>query len=111
MKRTRLKPTPFKGKKHTRTSVESIMQDKKECYITGDTQGLHKHHVFAGSRRQASDEWGCWVWLRADWHNLSDYGVHFNHDLDMRLRRETQEKFESLYGREKYMEVFGKNYL
>ena len=87
------------------------MQSQKECYITGSTQGLHKHHVFFGSRRKASDKWGCWVWLRYDWHNGSNYGVHFNHELDMRLKCETQERFEQLYGHEKFFEVFGKNYL
>lgn len=90
---------------------DSIMQTERECYITGATQGLHAHHIYAGSRRKASDKWGCWVWLRADWHNLSDYGVHFNPDLSMRLKRECQEKFEELYGHDKFMEVFGKNYL
>lgn len=91
--------------------MDSILQNKKECYITGDTQGLHKHHVYPGSRRKASAEWGCWVWLRADWHNLADYGVHFNLDLDRRLKQECQEKFEELYGHDKFMSVFGKNYL
>jgi hypothetical protein len=91
--------------------VDSILQTEKECYITGATSGLHKHHVYTASRRKASDKWGCWVWLRADWHNLSDYGVHFNKDLDTRLKRECQERFEKLYGHEKFMSVFGKNFL
>lgn len=90
---------------------DSILQTERECYITGATQGLHVHHIYPGSRRKASDKWGCWVWLRADWHNLSDYGVHNNPDLSMRLKRECQQKFEELYGRDKFMEVFGKNYL
>lgn len=90
---------------------ESIMQDKKECWITGSTSGLHRHHIYAGSRRNASEEWGCWVWLRGDWHNLSSYGVHFNTAFDRELKALCQEKFEALYGRERFMEVFGKNYL
>lgn len=91
--------------------AESIMQDTKECYITGAVDGLHRHHVYQGARRKASDDWGCWVWLRADWHNLSNYGVHFNKDLDSRLKQECQERFEALYGHDKFIEVFGKNYL
>ena len=90
--------------------ADSIMQEVKECYITGSTRGLHKHHVYAGSRRRASEEWGCWVWLRGDWHNLSSYGVHSNAELDKRLKTQTQERFEQLYGHEKFMEVFGKSY-
>jgi len=91
--------------------LDSILQDRRECYITGATEGLHKHHVYAGSRRKASEQWGCWVWLRWDWHNGAPYGVHQNPDLDRRLKQECQERFEELYGHEKFMEVFGKNYL
>ena len=91
--------------------MDSIMQDVRECYITGAVDGLHKHHIYFAARRKASDKWGCWVYLRADWHNLASYGVHFNHDLDMRLKRECQERFEALYGHNEFMQKFGKNYL
>lgn len=89
------------------------MQDTKECYITHAPYHLARHHCYGGGRRQLSEEWGCWVWLRADFHNLADYGVHGKngHELDMRLKRECQKKFEELYGHKKFMEVFKKNYL
>lgn len=89
----------------------SIMQTEKECYITGSTEDLHKHHIYPGSRRNASEKWGCWVWLRADWHNMSDYGVHFNKELDLRLKRECQEEFERRYDHDTFMKIFGRNYL
>lgn len=91
--------------------MDSILQDRRECYITGATEGLHKHHVYAGSRRKVAEQWGCWVWLRWDWHNGAPYGAHNNPDLDRRLKQECQERFEELHGHEKFMEVFGKNYL
>ena len=91
--------------------ADSIMQNSRECFITGATDGLHKHHCFSGCRRQAADKWGCWVWLRYDWHNGANYGVHFNHDLDIRLKRQCQEQFERLYGHEKFIKVFGKSWL
>lgn len=91
--------------------IDSIMQSSRECYITGDINGLHKHHIFQGVRRKAADAWGCWVWLRWDWHNGSNYGVHKNKELDTRLKRACQERFEQIHGHDKFMEVFGKNYL
>lgn len=92
--------------------MDSILQTERECYITGSTEGLHKHHVFFGTaNRKHSEEYGCWVWLRADWHNMSDYGVHFNKDLDRRLKEECQEEFEKRWGHDKFMAVFGRNYL
>ena len=89
----------------------SILQKDKECFITGAHDGLHKHHIFRGSRRQAADKWGCWVWLRGDWHNMAPYGVHNNPELDDDLKRKAQQRFEELYGHDKFMAVFGKNYL
>ena len=64
-----------------------------------------------GANRQKADKWGCWVWLSADWHNMSNYGVHFNKELDLKLKKEMQEAFEKKYSHEKFMEVFHKNYL
>ena len=90
---------------------KSIMQDEKACYLTGATTDLHKHHVFGGPLRRASEEWGCWVWLRADFHNMSNRGVHFDRALDLAIKRDTQEAFEKLHGHDKFMEVFGRNYL
>ena len=46
-----------------RWCVDSILQDRRECYITGATEGLHKHHVYAGSRRKAAEH-GAAAWLR-----------------------------------------------
>lgn len=96
----------------TRISPEEVYrQSRRECYITGDTQGLNRHHVYGGGRRQAADKWGCWVWLRWDWHTGAEYSVHRNRDFDLRLKRECQERFEELYGHEKFMEVFGKSWI
>lgn len=91
--------------------TESILQTEKVCYITGDDWNLHRHHVYGGIRRRASEEWGCWVWLRGDWHNLADYGVHNDREFDARLKADCQREFERLHGHDCFMAVFGKNYL
>lgn len=91
---------------------KSIMQDEKECYLTGATEGLHKHHILHGTaNRKKAEQWGCWCWLRWDWHNMTRYSVHQDHNLDLKLKRECQMRFEALHGRETWMKVFGKNYL
>ena len=90
---------------------KSIMQEEKECYLTGATQGLHKHHIMRGSRRKQAETWGCWVWLRADWHTGTLYSVHEDKRLERQLQIECQQRFERLYGHEKWMRVFGKNYM
>jgi len=88
--------------------TKSIMQDERRCYITGRTDRLDLHHVFSGPRRKASTKYGCWCWLTHEIHmELHDR----NKELDKMLRRACQEKFEEIYSREEFMEVFGKSYL
>ena len=87
---------------------KSILQSEKECFITGILVDLDRHHVFAGSRRKASEKFGCWVWLRHDIHmELHDR----NKALDKMLRRTCQEKFEEIYSHQEFMEIFGRNWL
>jgi hypothetical protein len=91
---------------------KSIMQDNKQSYLSGRTDNLHKHHIFEGNpNRKNSEEYGCWIWLTADEHNMSDQGVHFNKQLDLRLKCECQRKFEAIYGHKKFKDVFGRYYL
>lgn len=87
---------------------KSIMQDNRECFITGSTVDLDRHHVFHGPRRNAAEKYGCWVWLRHDLH----MEVHDrNKELDRMLQRACQTRFEEIYSHEEFMTVFGKNYL
>ena len=93
---------------------ESILQgQERKCYITGQTNNLHLHHIYAGSRRKISDENGFVVYLCARLHNQSDDGVHGKngHELDMMLKRHCQMKYEETHSREEFMKLIGKNYL
>ena len=94
--------------------AKSILQDKKECYITGSTYNLHKDHVFEGTaNRKLSEQDGLWLWLRGDWHNLSNYGVHFNKELDLKLKRMAQRRWQEYYNKTKedFIARYGRNYL
>lgn len=92
---------------------KSILQDAKECYITKSTDDLHIHHVFGGPNRKLSDEDGLWIYLRADWHNMSDYGVHFNKELDLKLKRMAQKRWQEFYCQteDQFRRRYGKSYL
>jgi hypothetical protein len=93
--------------------MKSIISNEKECFICRTTYSLHKHHIFFGyGNRQISDEQGCWVYLCARHHNMSDEGVHFNTPFDIMLKKYCQEKWEEINGnREKFIKTFGKSYL
>ncbi len=92
--------------------MKSIMQNEKACYLTGYTGSLHKPHIYGGNgRRHICEAHGFWCYLRPDLHNLSDNGVHFNHELDLQLKQECQRIFEQTHTRDEFMRIIHRNYL
>ena len=74
------------------------------CHRYGNTQ---THHMLHGIRRKAADKYGLTVYLCADCHReLHDHGRD-----DLYLEQVAQEEFELRHGHDKFLEVFGKNYL
>ena len=94
--------------------AKSIMQTEKVCYITGQTNNLHKHHIYFGNPgRRISEENGFWVYLAGWLHNQSEHGVHgkYGHELDLLLKTHCQMKYEETHTRKEFMALIGKNYL
>lgn len=92
----------------------SIMQDASEprCYVTGATSGLHWHHIVHGPNRSMAEREGLTCYLRADVHMaLHDHREPWS-DLDTRLKRECQRRFEETgRTREEWRKLVGKSYL
>ena len=97
--------------KRKRTKIQRItMQDTKECYVTGRTD-VEEHHCIYGKNHKNADIYGLTVWLVAEYHR-GIYGVHNgNTALDTELKQLAQRKFEEVYGHEKWMNEFERNYL
>ena len=91
--------------------AKSILQNEKRCFITGSTTGLQRHHIYFGANRRISEENGFWVWLIPEYHNMSDYGVHFDKAFDLKLKQDCQRKYEETHSREEFIALIGKNYL
>ena len=98
--------------------MKSRIQNDKECYLCRklfdicNDVGLHEHHVFEGwGNRRQSEATGMKVWLCAKHHNMSEYGIHFNKDLDLEVKQDAQRIFEQTHSREEFMQIFGRNYL
>ena len=78
--------------------TKSIISNEKECYVCHTPLELHQHHIYGGTaNRKKSDKYGCWIWLCGDHHNLSNAGIHFNKNLDLKVKRMCQKKFEEVY--------------
>jgi len=91
----------------------SLISDERQCYVCGTTLNLHRHHIYPGNgRREVSEKYGCWVYLCARHHNMSNAGVHFDKKLNDHLRRLCQKRWEKAYGtRKEFVQHFGRNYL
>lgn len=91
---------------------KSIIQKKKECYVCGKDDVLHRHHVYAGvANRPLSEKYGCWIWLCPFHHNMSNHGIHADKELDLKVKKICQKKFEEIHSHKKFFDVFGRNYL
>ena len=44
---------------------------------------------------------------------MSNQGIHFNHDLDIRVKKDMEEKWLEVYGKtiDNFRDRYGKNYL
>lgn len=93
--------------------TKSIISNDTVCYVCKNPMNIHRHHIYEGTgRRKLSEKYGCWVYLCARHHNMSNEGVHFNKELDLKLKRICQKKWENKYGpRDKFIRVFGRNYM
>lgn len=91
----------------------SILQSAAACYICGKTRDLHRHHIFYGvANRKRSEQYGCWVYLCPEHHNMSNRGVHFDIEKDIKLKKQCQLAWERRYGtRDEFVAVFGRSYL
>jgi len=63
--------------------------------------------VFGSKNRYWSDKYGLVTDLCLECHEQ----VHKDRELDLRLKREYQKRFESNYSHEAFMRIFGRNYL
>lgn len=94
--------------------MTTVLQENKECYVCGKTEGLNSHHVFPGSRRKISEKYGLKVWLCVYHHTASKDSVHENPNkgLDLKLKQMAQTYYESYYGsRDDFIQEFGKSWL
>ena len=91
---------------------KSIISNDRICLVCGTTFDLHKHHIFYGTGKIVlSEKYGCWCYLCARHHNMSNDGVHFNKKLDEEIKKQCQIRWEEENPEKDFIKVFGRNYL
>lgn len=92
--------------------MQSILQHEKKCFVCDTTEGLETHHCIYGdfgAKRDLAEEYGLTVWLCHRHHRDSTYGVHFNKEFDLSLKKFAQTEYEKHYT-EPFIKVFGEDY-
>lgn len=88
-----------------------LTDDLSVSYLSGKPAECI-HHIFGGSgRRKISEREGFIIPLTHDEHNMTDSSIHFNKELDFRIKMECQRKFEEKHSREDFIRLVGRNYL
>lgn len=94
--------------------MKSILQGRKECYITRSRDELEEHHIYYGATglREISERNGFKVWLARPLHTGYLTGIHGgNHSLDLRLKEDCQREYEKTHTREEFVQIIGRSYL
>ena len=89
--------------------ISLVTKNMHECIFCGRPREAI-HHAFGGCNRQNSTKYHLLVPLCNEHHNMSKHSVHFDRDMDIKVKAMAQIAFENKYGHEKFMEVFGKNF-
>lgn len=87
--------------------------EERKCFICNSRQNVEIHHIFGGSNRDNSTEYGCVCFLCKHHHtgdiNGSSDAVHQNRDFDLMLKRLTEDLWCERYGnKDDFIRIFGK---
>ena len=75
-------------------------------------QFTHCHHVIYGTAgRKLSEKYGLKVYLCPAHHEFSDEAVHRNREINLMLKKAAEIVFITRHSYDRWMKVFGKNYL
>ena len=87
-----------------------IQEDTDYCFFCG-RYGTEIHHIFFGtSNRKMSDKYRCVVGLCYE-HPRGNSGGHHNRELDLKVKRMAQKRFQEVYPKYDFLAIFGRNYL
>lgn len=99
-------------KKNKVVHEEFSIMPKNDLYSAKRETGLVRHEVFYGTgKRELSIKYGLVIFLTPKMHNMSNKGIHFDREFDLKVKKIAQSKFEEAHTREEFISIFGKSYL
>lgn len=95
----------------TKRLTSVFTDDMEHCFYTGNAP-VERHHIFGGSRKEASERRGFIVPLSPQFHPNGAHVCQAAAIIDDCLKKMAQKYYEEHYGtREEFREEFGKSYL
>lgn len=93
--------------------LTSVFTDNMDACIFTGSYDVERHHIYGGSNKRLSEQYGFVVPLRYDLHpNGARADMRYAKQIDDHLKRMAQEYFENHYGsRETFRRLFGRSYL
>lgn len=81
----------------------------EQCYICKQYNYCETHHIFNGSNRKKSEEYGSLIRVCRKCHTE----IHRNYELRSELKKQAQEKImeENKWNIDNFRQVFYKNYI
>lgn len=86
-----IKKKQMTAKKCNKEYFSIFTPDMHKCFITGDTKNIVPHHIFGASDKTFSEKYGFMLPIRFDWHEISDYSIHEDRNLNLKYKRLCQE--------------------
>ena len=83
-----------------------LTKDLSKCFLCGKPKN-DIHEIYEGARRIPSMKYGCCIPVCRSCHNH----LHNDYNFALPYKQLCQKKFEELYSKEKFIEVFKRNYL
>ena len=97
-----------------------MLNNDKRCFVCGTTNDLHIHHIFEGTaNRKKSEEDDMKIYLCGYHHNMSNAGIHYNKELELKVKKLAQQVWMRQFVPnlpledqiEAFIKRYGRNYL
>ena len=97
-----------------------MLNNDKRCFVCGTANDLHIHHIFEGTaNRKKSEEDDMKIYLCGYHHNMSNAGIHYNKELELKVKKLAQQVWMKQFVPnlpledqiEAFIKRYGRNYL
>lgn len=89
------------------------MPDNPPIWRDHREYGLVRHEIFHGPNRKRSIRDGMVIFLTPEMHNMSNRGIHFDHEFEMSVKEQAERVWLDYYDKtiDDFIAAYGRNYI